>query len=300
MYSGTISKIIKQILIEKDRIFIPGFGTLLRTYVPAKFNPTTNVFKPPQYLFEFDSSIQYEDPYLAEVYAQIENIPHAESVQIINQFGERLKRDLHDNARLHVEGILTATRQGQDVFIQPEPSMTFESYPELDLNELWESDDTGHRGIWWEFGAFISLLLIILVAVNNMIHQGEVSPNYPYQSDYPPLIGKMDTKNQSIEDLNDTLDMVGSQIQSTNFKNELLISPAMDSTIIVVGAFSSNRNIDSMKSKLADKGWDIYEEKIKRNLVRIGLVPEEYEDVDEVLGIVRNEIEPEAWVLKKN
>ena len=100
----------------------------------------------------------------------------------------------------------------------------------------------------------------------------------------------MDTLELAISDASILTD---SQSKADSF-------PPIDSnTIIVVGSFSQSQNSDAMKSRLEELGWNVYEENVNK-MVRIGVLPEEHENIDEVLGLIREKVENEAWVLKKN
>ncbi len=296
MQVAAIPSLIKQILLEKDRIFIPGFGTLLRSYVPAKMDHKTNFFHPPSYIFELDRSAQYDDPYLCEVYAKCEAIKRDEAIHRVNEFGEKLKKDLIQRGKAEIEDVIIALREGSDINLFPDPSISFEPYPQVDLSTLWESDESS-TGIWWEFSAFISMMLLILAGVYYLVNASKIGPNYPYQSNYPPLIGASNDVKQtedSILSLNEPKEQ-----QELMLQQSLVDTIDQISSIIIVGAYAEYQNVEQMKSRLIRKGWNVFQDSTSTNLVRIGMVPEEHEDIDQVLGIVRKEIDPEAWVLRK-
>ena len=304
MNEATISNLIKQILTEKDRIFIPGFGTLLKSYIPARLDIKQNTYLPPSYLFELDRSAQYDDPYLKEVFAQYHQVSSTEANRAVNEFGVRLKKDLEEKGKAEIGEVITAFKEGNQVNVVPSTNIMYDQFPEVDLSNLWEQDES-HSGLWWEFSAFFSMMLLILAGVYYMVNASKSNSNYPYSSNYPPLIGMEDAKVDSLEN-NLVMDMQEDQLEISSVEIGAQVIPESNysslsqDSVIIVGAFSRQNNIQDMKNRLQHEGWSIYEENVGVNLVRIGMVPEQYENINEVLGIVRETIEPNAWVLKKN
>ena len=276
---------------------MPGFGTLIRSYVPAKFDQRANVFHPPTYLFELDRSAQYDDPYLSKEVARHQNLDLPKATAKVNEYGERLKRDLIANGKTEIQEVVMAYQEGRQVKLLPHASVSFEEYPSVDLSNLWESDYS-KVGMWWEFSAFISMMLVILAGVFYLVNSSKSGSNYPYESNYPPLIGEyQDTLQGGLEaDALISVDEVNDDKRRQDDTDPVI---RKNSPIIIVGAFAREYNVRNMKTRLSEKGWNIYQDSIRRNLVRVGMVPEEHEDIDQVLGIVRKEIDPEAWVLVK-
>ena len=135
-----------------------------------------------------------------------------------------------------------------------------------------------------------------------MIYGASTHTIYPYSEDTPALIGET---NQS--DPNGDVQVFG--IDSSELAVRLLPLDTVISQdsvvgetytpIIIVGVFENPANIKRMSRILKDKGWDVYRESINGKFVRLGLIPEEHENIEEVLGLVRKNIEPGAWLLVK-
>ena len=188
MNEPLLSHIIQQVISEKDRVYISGFGTLLRTYIPAQYDEKHNKFYPPKYKFELDRSAQYDDPYLIEWLILHHNYNKTQATQVVNEYGEYLKFELKQKGNVEISDVLSIQQAEKDTIVLPFPSIDYEHYPTLELDHVWEVSES-NKGIWWEFSAFISIMLLILVGVYYMVNANRVGSNYPYPSNYPPLIG---------------------------------------------------------------------------------------------------------------
>ena len=69
--------------------------------------------------------------------------------------------------------------------------------------------------------------------------------------------------------------------------------------IIIVGAFSNQRNIQQMKEQLSDKGYHLYSAS-SGSLTRVGVqAPCPSSEILQELRTIRREIEPTAWILNE-
>ena len=296
MENRIIPQIIKQVIAEKDRVYIPGFGTLLRTYIPARLDESSHQFFPPRYQFELDRSSQYDDPFLVQTLCTQLNLDRLSATHVVNEYGGYLRKQMDANGTVDIPDVLSVDTEDGGMVVVPSEAINFGDYPTVELDDLWESN-ASNKGVWWELSVFVSFMLLILAGVYFMVNASKVPNNYPYSSSqYPPLIGLDDTsktdQNSSLADI----DMMESQPMDTvpEVQNDQEISDEL----IIVGSFSRKENQDAMKLRLQELGWTVFEEPVNK-MVRIGIVPEEHERIDEVLGIVRKEVEQGAWILKK-
>ncbi len=69
--------------------------------------------------------------------------------------------------------------------------------------------------------------------------------------------------------------------------------------VIIVGAFSNQRNVQQMKERLTDRGYHLYSAS-SGNLTRVGVqAPCPASEILEELRTIRREIEPSAWILNE-
>ena len=66
---------------------------------------------------------------------------------------------------------------------------------------------------------------------------------------------------------------------------------------IITGTFCQKENSARMKKLIADQGFQLYEEKLQNECVRLGVLLTVNEGFENALLSIRNNIEPSAWVL---
>ncbi len=287
MIEDRISGLIKMLLKDNERLFIPGLGTLTQKHEPARYDSTTLELKPPSFHFTLDRSLHYDDPYLAECYSWYEDVSLPKAMEDIQLFGEKIQIDLLVKGTASIPGVVDFSRDGTSIEMIPNADLLeANKLPVISMTDIWEIESRP-RKIIWEFGAFAAILLLVLGYVFYLItpvNEPDILRNTI------PIIGSLDdtVKIQETELATDLTSMD---------TNEEISDP--NQPVIIVGCFSEAGNIQRMRDFLAQNGLQIYEETLKTNLVRIGIVPKLEENVEEVLGLTRQKIEPEAWVLVK-
>ena len=299
-----IDQLVSIILAENNQLFIPGLGTIRRETYGAKLEIQKNQFIPPSVHYSLDRSLHYDDPYLSELFGHYEQISLAHAEAEVYKYGTQINRQLILKGESTISGFGRLYLHGNEVSIDPgTPFQLGHRLPTIDLDDIWVSSTTaGPKELWWEFSAFVGILVLVLGYIYYLFYGASTHTIYPYSEDTPALIGET---NQS--DPNGDVQVFG--IDSSELAVRLLPLDTVISQdsvvgetytpIIIVGVFENPANIKRMSRILKDKGWDVYRESINGKFVRLGLIPEEHENIEEVLGLVRKNIEPGAWLLVK-
>ena len=75
-------------------------------------------------------------------------------------------------------------------------------------------------------------------------------------------------------------------------------SPLMEPKIIITGTFCKPANIQKMKEKIEYLQYQLYEEFIDDQCVRLGIFLHTGDDLESSLADIRKYIEPGAWILE--
>lgn len=297
-----IDQLVSIILAENNQLFIPGLGTIRRETHGAKLEVQKNQFIPPSVHFTLDRSLHYDDPYLSELFSQYEQISLAQAEAEVYNYGIQINRQLVLKGESTISGFGRLNLQGNLVTIDPgTPFQLGHRLPTIDLDDMWVSSSTVRpKELWWEFSAFVGILAIVLGYVYYLIYGASIQTIFPYSENTTPLIGETKRGDVNLKDTSSTLDSSTLVVVPVVADSVISQDPVENYTpIIIVGVFENPANIKRMSRILQDKGWDVYREPINGKLVRLGFIPEEHENIEEVLGLVRKNIEPGAWLLVK-
>lgn len=300
-----IDQLVSIILVENNQLFIPGLGTIKREIQGAKFLAQKNQFIPPSTHYTLDRSLHYDDPYLSELYSQYEQVSLAEAEAEVYNYGTKINRQLILKGESMIHGFGRLVVNEQQITIEPGiPFQQSHRLPTIDLDDIWTSNNSGGQSVWWETSAFIGILVMVLGYMYYLIYVAPIHTIFPYNENTPAIIGKQTAPPPDV-DKEDAGPMLPDTLSDTQLVTNPPTSPQLEDTlttyapIIIVGVFENPTNLKKMSRLLTSRGWEVYQEPINGKLVRLGFIPEEHENIEEVLGLVRKDIEPEAWLLVK-
>ena len=124
-----LAKMIRDVVLEKDEVALPGLGVFLAEFVPASFSDKGFTINPPYKRLTFRQEVNAGDDTLIRMYAEANNIGEDASARIVNDFLSGLKDILMvRKAVVFPElGKLRATRENNFFFIADE---NLDIYPE--------------------------------------------------------------------------------------------------------------------------------------------------------------------------
>ncbi|MEZ4899030.1 MAG: hypothetical protein R2806_19460 [Saprospiraceae bacterium] len=298
-----LEELIRLLMKENDRLYIPGFGVIQKHMQSAQFDKIHNRLLPPSYEFKLEDHLHYDDPYLAEMFAWYTDTEPSKAEQFVVHFGEKLYRDLYTRGKSEIQGVAAFQKSGETVATISDPSFSKTNrLPVLDVQDIWEEDVTRQQ-VWWEFSVFGVMLLLVLGFVYFLLYTGTSGPAYLPAGENPPTIGNQLTLPEIPE--NDTISYPQLELLPDGEDLQLVETPPQVDPprsgrlpVIIVGAFEHSNNVRKMRQLLEKRGWKVYEEPMdSHSMTRIGFTLDRQEDIDSVLGLVRREIEPDAWVL---
>ena len=118
-----LSGMIKELLLDRDTLSLPGLGTFSAESMPASFSDRGYTINPPYRRLGFSAS-QSSDGLLAGLYAGSNGIGVQEAEAIIRSFSEGLAQELKASRSVDFPGLgrLRSTREGH-IFFVPEPDL---------------------------------------------------------------------------------------------------------------------------------------------------------------------------------
>lgn len=124
-----LAKMIRDVVLEKDEVALPGLGVFVAEFVPASFSDKGFTINPPYKRLTFRQEVNARDDTLIRMYAEANNIGEDAAARIVNDFLSGLKDILMvRKAVVFPElGKLRATRENNFFFIADE---NLDIYPE--------------------------------------------------------------------------------------------------------------------------------------------------------------------------
>ena len=124
-----LAKMIRDVVLEKDEVALPGLGVFVAEFVPASFSDKGFTINPPYKRLSFRQEDNAGDDTLVRMYAEANNIGEDAAARIVNDFLSGLKDILMvRKAVVFPElGKLRATRENNFFFIADE---NLDIYPE--------------------------------------------------------------------------------------------------------------------------------------------------------------------------
>ncbi len=116
-----LSKIVKELILDNDRVVLPGLGSFVAEVVPSTFSDKGYTINPPYRRLFFRSKPDEGDE-LAAFYASTNNVDKAVAERIIKDFVAELKPVLHTKKTVVFPGLgrLRATKENAVFFVANE------------------------------------------------------------------------------------------------------------------------------------------------------------------------------------
>ena len=113
------SNILKELILENDRVSLPGMGSFIAEMAPSVFSDRALVIHPPFRRILFRSSESWNDGLLENRYAKERGVAEEIAKHEISEFVKRLKVDLSTNKTYKITGFGTmrATEQNDYFFV---------------------------------------------------------------------------------------------------------------------------------------------------------------------------------------
>ena len=124
-----LAKMIRDVVLEKDEVALPGLGVFVAEFVPASFSDKGFTINPPYKRLTFRQGDNAGDDTLVRMYAEANNIGEDAAARIVNDFLSGLKDILmvRKSVVFPELGKLRATRENNFFFIADE---NLDIYPE--------------------------------------------------------------------------------------------------------------------------------------------------------------------------
>lgn len=125
---------ISELLYRYECVVLPGFGAFITQRQPARIQPDSNKFFPPQKTLSFNQQLTKNDGLLANHLVEVEKISYKNAVEKINLFVQDLKVILQKEQPVKLENIGSFT-------LSEEGKLQFE--PAAEMNYLKEAFGLG-------------------------------------------------------------------------------------------------------------------------------------------------------------
>lgn len=139
-----LSKMVKELILDKDEVSLPGVGTFVAEMVPSVFSDKGYTINPPYKRLSFRQKGTGDDSLLIDFYARCNNLDIETASRIIREFLHEMRHVLETRKSIVFPGLgkLRATRENYFFFVADED---LDIYPEgfgLELISLKTHEET--------------------------------------------------------------------------------------------------------------------------------------------------------------
>ena len=124
-----LSKMVKELILDKDEVSLPGVGTFVAEMVPSVFSDKGYTINPPYKRLSFRQKGTGDDSLLIDFYAKCNNLDIETASRIIREFFHEMRHVLETRKSIVFPGLgkLRATRENYFFFVADED---LDIYPE--------------------------------------------------------------------------------------------------------------------------------------------------------------------------
>ena len=124
-----LSKMVKELILDKDEVSLPGVGTFVAEMVPSVFSDKGYTINPPYKRLSFRQKGTGDDSRLIDFYAKCNNLDIETASRIIREFLHEMRHVLETRKSIVFPGLgkLRATRENYFFFVADED---LDIYPE--------------------------------------------------------------------------------------------------------------------------------------------------------------------------
>lgn len=124
-----LSKMVKELILDKDEVSLPGVGTFVAEMVPSVFSDKGYTINPPYKRLSFRQKGTSDDSLLIDFYARCNNLDIETASRIIREFLHEMRHVLETRKSIVFPGLgkLRATRENYFFFVADED---LDIYPE--------------------------------------------------------------------------------------------------------------------------------------------------------------------------
>ena len=117
-----LSRMVKELLLDKDEVRLPGVGTFVAEIVPSSFSDKGFTINPPYRKISFRQNLDGDDDSLVREYADAAGIPESDARRVLSAFLEEMKEVLKEKKTIIFPalGRLRATKENNFFFVADE------------------------------------------------------------------------------------------------------------------------------------------------------------------------------------
>lgn len=105
MNINILSELLRELVMEHDRVSLPGMGSFIAEHAPSVFSDKATVLHPPFRRILFRSKEVWNDGILAARYAEVMNIGEEAALEEIEIFTGKARFDIEANRSLELPGL---------------------------------------------------------------------------------------------------------------------------------------------------------------------------------------------------
>lgn len=100
-----IRSAIREILTKNDFVSLPGVGSFIQKYEPARLSPDGTTFLPPRQTVTFDTSRVFNDEAIENYICSVTGVNHVKASEILTEFINQINTELKQGKEIQFQNI---------------------------------------------------------------------------------------------------------------------------------------------------------------------------------------------------
>ncbi|MBN1131533.1 MAG: SPOR domain-containing protein [Bacteroidales bacterium] len=326
-----IGSYIKQILLDQEKVILPGFGNLVLKESDRELPGSGGKISPPGLFIHFDGTYSKDDEKLAALFASGENIEEEEAKQQVLEFIDEIRFALDKGEKFTIPGVgLFFKDEDQRIRFDIDKDWIFDpdmyGLDPIELLELEEESeenlenktvqevyqenivqgDTRKRGHKWRIIWIVAASLLLILVVLMMIpvdEEGRVGVRIGREG---IIIKKPDREQLSTETVQETVkeDNLTVSPEGNKDNEEMQDEPIEEAVaakkyFIIAGSFNRLQNASDLQDQLRAEGYPSEIIITENRLYRVSLYgySTKREALEQWQRIIKDKRFENSWVL---
>jgi len=279
-----ISRILQDLLIKKETIFVPALGTLSLKYIPAEVFRISNRIAPPSYQLIFNNEPDSTDNSLTETISRVYNLTLEEAHEALNKLISEAIDEMIKGIPFIIKEIGSFKKEGGKIIFEADKNIPFltDNYgletiimPLLEIEVPTIPKTIYHPEINVEKKSrkwiLVSVIIILLITLGVAGYQygyfqkgtgymvslfsGKSKPEIPQLATNDTLSGKIDAKKLKQESLKYTEDKKSTELKTFVNKVQTSREKKVLKYYLIAGSFKTKYKAQNLQDILITKGF---------------------------------------------
>jgi hypothetical protein len=294
-----INKHIKDLLSYSDSLIIPGFGKIVREYIPSVLDRTANKISPPHYKIQFDFYEQedFSDKLLLYI-CEKEKLSFEAAAEMLQQYKKSLLQKIYEGEKITIPTFGTFYTEEESLkFIPEEFDLNAASIDALPLDRKIAQPEKSYKSSANKNSVlvlriFVTLLILVGLICSMLFLFNGKNPGKELKTN----VNSLDTLKKVSALKADTLKKTEAEPGSAPEKSENELEK--NSYLIAVGTYEGADNSAKIEKLLKEDKYEVMTKQYKSGKIRVLVVVKgQVSDLNKALKNIRMKYDKAAFVV---